>query len=64
MKNTYLGTYEKSCSGRMASLKSLILLILTDSFKRTYERWGLKDGEGKLRIETSGREQHRRPRLT
>jgi hypothetical protein len=23
-------------------------------FKRTYERWGLKDGEGKLRIETSG----------
>jgi hypothetical protein len=25
----------------------------TKSFKRTYERWGLKDGEGKLRIETS-----------
>jgi hypothetical protein len=25
-------------------------------FKRTYERWGLKDGEGKLRIETSGGE--------
>jgi hypothetical protein len=24
------------------------------TFKRTYERWGLKDGEGKLRIETSG----------
>jgi hypothetical protein len=23
------------------------------TFKRTYERWGLKDGEGKLRIETS-----------
>jgi hypothetical protein len=23
---------------------------------RTYERWGLKDGEGKLRIETSGGE--------
>jgi hypothetical protein len=22
-------------------------------FKSTYERWGLKDGEGKLRIETS-----------
>jgi hypothetical protein len=22
------------------------------TFKRTYERWGLKDGEGKLRIET------------
>jgi hypothetical protein len=21
------------------------------TFKRTYERWGLKDGEGKLRIE-------------
>jgi hypothetical protein len=33
------------------------------TFKRTYERWGLKD-EGKLRIETSGGEQHRRPRLT
>jgi hypothetical protein len=26
------------------------------TFKRTYERWGLKDGEGKLRIETSGGE--------
>jgi hypothetical protein len=24
--------------------------------KRTYERWELKDGEGKLRIETSGGE--------
>jgi hypothetical protein len=34
------------------------------TFKRTYERWGLKDGEGKLRIETSGCEYHRRPRLT
>ena len=22
--------------------------------KRTYERWGLKDGEGKLKIETGG----------
>jgi hypothetical protein len=33
-------------------------------FKRTYERWGLKDGEGKLMIETSGGEYHRRPRLT
>jgi hypothetical protein len=22
------------------------------TFKRTYETWGLKDGEGKLRIET------------
>jgi hypothetical protein len=22
----------------------------------TYERWGLKDGEGKLRVETSGGE--------
>jgi hypothetical protein len=33
-------------------------------FKRTYERWGWKDGEGKLRIETSGSEEHRRPRLT
>jgi hypothetical protein len=30
------------------------------TFKRTYDRWGLKDGEGKLRIG----EQHRRPRLT
>jgi hypothetical protein len=29
-----------------------------------YERWGLKDGEGKLRIETSGGKQHGRPRLT
>jgi hypothetical protein len=29
-------------------------LMLT--FKRIYERWGLKDGEGKLRIETSGGE--------
>jgi hypothetical protein len=28
------------------------------------ERWELKDGEGKLRIETSGGEQHRKPRLT
>ena len=27
------------------------LSIMT--FKRTYERWGLKDGEVKLRIETS-----------
>jgi hypothetical protein len=26
------------------------------TFMRTYERWGLKDGEGKLRIETSGGE--------
>jgi hypothetical protein len=34
------------------------------TFKRTYERWGLKDGEGKLRIETSGGEQHKRLRLT
>jgi hypothetical protein len=25
---------------------------------------GFKDGEGKLRIDTSGGEQHRRPRLT
>jgi hypothetical protein len=33
-------------------------------FKRIYERWGLKDGEGKLWIGTSGGEQHRRPRLT
>jgi hypothetical protein len=24
------------------------------TFKQNYERWGLKDGEGKLRIETSG----------
>jgi hypothetical protein len=24
--------------------------------KRTYERWGLKDGEGKLRTKTSGGE--------
>jgi hypothetical protein len=23
------------------------------TFKSTYERWGLKDGEGKLRIESS-----------
>jgi hypothetical protein len=34
------------------------------TFKSTYERWGLKDGEGKLRIGTSKGEQHRRPRLT
>jgi hypothetical protein len=26
------------------------------TFKRTYDRWGLKDGEGKLRIGTSGGE--------
>jgi hypothetical protein len=26
------------------------------TFKGTYERWGLKDGEGKLRIGTSGGE--------
>jgi hypothetical protein len=26
------------------------------TFKRTYERWGLKDGEEKLRIQTSGGE--------
>jgi hypothetical protein len=26
------------------------------TFKRTYERWGLKGGEGKLRIESSGGE--------
>jgi hypothetical protein len=26
------------------------------TFKRTYERWGWKDGEGKFRIETSGGE--------
>jgi hypothetical protein len=23
------------------------------TFKRTYERWGLKDGEGKHKVETS-----------
>jgi hypothetical protein len=34
------------------------------TFKRTYERWGLKHGEGKLRRETSEGEEHRRPRLT
>jgi hypothetical protein len=34
------------------------------TFKRTYERWELTDGGGKLRIETSGGKQHRRPRLT
>jgi hypothetical protein len=34
------------------------------TFNRTYERWGLKDGEGKLRIWPSGGECHRRPRLT
>jgi hypothetical protein len=33
-----------------------VLRIQFYSFKRTYERWGLKDGEGKLRIETSGGE--------
>jgi hypothetical protein len=33
-------------------------------FKRTYGQWGLKDGEGKRKIETCGGEQHRRPRLT
>jgi hypothetical protein len=27
-----------------------------DDVKRTYETWGLKDGEGKLRIEISGGE--------
>jgi hypothetical protein len=32
-------------------------------FKRTYERWELKGGERKLRSETSGGEQHGRPRL-
>jgi hypothetical protein len=26
------------------------------TFKRSCERWGLKDGEGKFRIETSGGE--------
>jgi hypothetical protein len=31
-------------------------LNVLQMFKRTYERWGLKDGEGKLRIETSGGE--------
>jgi hypothetical protein len=34
------------------------------TFKRTYERWGLKDRDGKLRTETSGGEYHNRPRLT
>jgi hypothetical protein len=34
------------------------------TFNRTYERWGLKNGEGKLRIETRGGEQHRGPTLT
>jgi hypothetical protein len=29
-------------------------------FKRTYERWELKDGEGKLRIDTSGGQGSRR----
>jgi hypothetical protein len=33
------------------------------TFKRIYERWGLRDGEGKFRIETSEGEYHRRPRL-
>jgi hypothetical protein len=35
-----------------------------DDVQEDYKRWGMKDGEGKLRIETSGGEQHRRPRLT
>jgi hypothetical protein len=34
------------------------------TFKRTYERCGLKDEERKLRMETSGGEKHRRPRPT
>jgi hypothetical protein len=35
-----------------------------DDVQEDYKRWGMKDGEGKLRIETSRDEQHRRPRLT
>jgi hypothetical protein len=30
------------------------------TFKRTYERWGLKDGEGKLRTESTGGQGSRR----
>jgi hypothetical protein len=35
-----------------------------DDVQEGLREMGLKDGEGKLRIETSGGEQHRRPRLT
>jgi hypothetical protein len=35
---------------------SSIMLDGEMAFKRTYERWELKDGEGKLRIRTSGGE--------
>jgi hypothetical protein len=39
---------------RSGSQLSPVFILLM--FKRTCERWGLKDGEGKLRIETSGGE--------
>jgi hypothetical protein len=32
-------------------------------FKKIYERWGSKDGEGKPRIGTCGGEEHRRSRV-
>jgi hypothetical protein len=35
-----------------------------DDVQEDLREMGLKDGEGKLRIETSGGEQHRRQRLT
>jgi hypothetical protein len=40
----------------MQTLEFLDENLLLMTFKRTYERWGLKDGEGKLRMETSGGE--------
>jgi hypothetical protein len=41
---------------QMLLIKQKYILLPAVIFKRTYERWGLKDGEGKLRIETSGGE--------
>jgi hypothetical protein len=35
---------------------SKYVVLYYKTFKRTYERWGVRDGEGKLGTETSGDE--------
>jgi hypothetical protein len=47
-------TREKICTKRRKGVDPR--LDGRTKFKRTYGRWGLKDGEGKPKIETSGGE--------
>ena len=48
----------------MARVRNFEVKICQTDGIRTYGRWGLKDGEGKPKIETCGGEYHRSPRLT